>query len=157
MTRTREAAVLAFGLLGLLMAPATARAQASVESEDRAAIRALIEAGERANEAGDVEAWVALFAEDFVYMPPGVPAVTTRDALIETAEAGFRHAADLDIEPQEIVIEGNWAFARNHVTGTIELAGSGDVVPIDVKQIVLYSRDADGNWRIARMITNSNG
>lgn len=51
---------------------------------------------------------------------------------------------------------GDWAFARTEVAGTVTLDGSGDVVPIDVKQIVLYRREK-GAWRIARMITNSNG
>ncbi len=43
------------------------------------------------------------------------------------------------------------------MTGTIRIAGSGEVVPVDVKQIVVYERDdAAQEWRIARMIGNSN-
>ena len=156
MTATGNSALLAFGLLGLLMAPTTGEAQASGESEDRAAIRALVEAVEEANEAGDVEAWVGLFAEDFVYMPPGSPAITTREALVETAEAGFRHTADIEMRPEEIVVAGDWAFARTHVTGTVILAESEEIVDVDVKQIVIYARAADGRWRISRMIMNSN-
>jgi uncharacterized protein (TIGR02246 family) len=128
----------------------------SAIERDRSAIESLIEMTEAANNAGDVDAWVALFADDAVYMPPGAPAVTTREDLIEIAEAGFRHQADVDIEPIEITVQGDWAFARSRATGSVTLDGSGEVVEVDVKQIVIYSREADGTWRIARMIMNSN-
>jgi hypothetical protein len=35
---------------------------------------------------------VALFADDFVYLAPGAPEVTTKGGLKEVAEAGFRQA-----------------------------------------------------------------
>lgn len=148
-------------LLGFVMGPMASPAAVSGQEvdarrQDQAAIERLIEAVETANEAGDVDAWVDLFADDFVYMPPGLPAITTRDSLVETAKAGFRHAADIDIEPEEIIIAGDWAFARNRVTGTVTLAGSGEVVSVDVKQIVIYSREPGGDWLIARLIMNSN-
>ncbi|HVS02481.1 MAG TPA: nuclear transport factor 2 family protein [Thermoanaerobaculia bacterium] len=120
------------------------------------AIRALIERTERANNAGDVEGWVALFADDAVYMPPGSPPVTTREGLTDVARAGFRHRAAIHIEPLEIEVAGDWAFARSAVTGTVQLHGSGEVVEVDVKQIVIYRRSAGGEWKIARLITNSN-
>lgn len=32
----------------------------------------------------------------------------------------------------------------------------GDPIPIDIKQLVIYHRQIDGSWRIARLINNSN-
>ncbi len=90
-------------------------------------------------------------------MPPGSPTVDTREGLVEIARAGFRHAADIEIEPLEIRVLGDWAFARSHVTGTVTLAGSGEVVEVDSRQIVLYRRDGRGSWRIARLIINRPG
>lgn len=138
-------------LLGLLL-PGVAWA----ETPDEAAVRALIEEVEAANNAGDVERWVGLFADGAVYMAPNAPAVTTREGLVEVAEAGFRHDAAIDIEPLEIEVHGDWAFARNAVTGTVTLQDSRDVVTVDVKQIVIYRKGDDGRWRIARLIGNSN-
>lgn len=140
----------------LLAAPAVAAQSTSGPAEDVAAISELIEATRAANNAGDVDAWVSLFAMDAVYMPPGAPATTTRDELIEVARAGFVHDAAIEIRPEEIRVEGDWGFARNHVGGQLTLDGSREVITIDVKQIVIYSRE-DGEWRIARMIGNSNG
>jgi uncharacterized protein (TIGR02246 family) len=121
---------------------------------DREAIRAVIERTEAANNAGDVEAWVALFDDGAVYMAPGSPTVDTREGLVEIARMGFRHQADIDIQPVEIRVAGEWAFARSRVTGTVTLADSGDVVEVDTRQIAIYHRDGQGRWRIARLIMN---
>lgn len=84
-----------------------------------AAVRMLIQRTEEANNAGDVQAWVDLFADDAVYMPPGAPSVTAREGLIQVAQAAFSHRASIDIEPVEIQILGNWAFARTRVSGSV--------------------------------------
>ncbi len=137
------------------LSPCAGRAQQGI-ADDETAIRALIQKTQDANNAGDVEAWVSLFAEDAVYMPPGAPAVTTRKGLVEIAKAGFRNRASITIEPLEIRVFGDWAFARSRVTGSVRLHDRDEVVPVDVKQLVIYSRGADGAWRIARLINNSN-
>lgn len=123
---------------------------------EQQAIADLVQRTAAANNAGDVEAWVALFAEDAVYMAPGSPPVTTTSGLVEVAEAGFRNRADVEIEPAEIVVTGRWAYARNRVRGSVEVASTGEVVTVDVKQLVIYRRTESGGWRIARMISNSN-
>jgi uncharacterized protein (TIGR02246 family) len=152
--RSRAATSLVLTFLALV-SPLNA-SQLPDGKQDEAAIRALIEEVETANNAGDVQRWVGLFAEGAVYMAPGAPAVTTREGLVEVAEAGFRHDASIELEPLEIEVCEDWAFARSTVTGTVTLHQSGDVVPVDIKQIVIYVRESDGQWRVARMISNSN-
>lgn len=139
---------------GTLVAQAPQRGDES--DADRAAIVALIERVEEANNSGDVDGWVAAFAPDFVYMPPGSAAVTSHPELVEVAEMGFRNDASIQISPDEIEICGDWAFARSHVTGNVELHSSGEVIPIDMKQLVIYHRSESGQWLIARLIANSN-
>jgi ketosteroid isomerase-like protein len=56
----------------------------------------------------------------------------------------------------EIQVAGDWAFARANVTGTATVDGTGQVVPVDTRQIVVFERGEGGAWRIARMISNSN-
>jgi uncharacterized protein (TIGR02246 family) len=125
-------------------------------SDAEEAIRRVIAATAAANNAGDVDAWVALFAPDFVYMAPGAPAVSTRDALVAVARAGFIHTASIRIEPVEIQLMGDWAFARTAVSGSVVIRGSGNTVTVDNKQLVVYRRQPDGQWKIARLITNNN-
>lgn len=150
--RTRAAVLVATSLLlGLPLG-----ASPGTEADQDEAIRALIQGVASANNAGDVDRWISFFTADAIYMAPGAPEVTAREDLIEVAKAGFKHDASIDIEPLEIKIFENWAFARTRVTGTVTLHNSREVVQVDVKQIVIYSLTGDGSWRIARMISNSN-
>ena len=123
---------------------------------DAAAIAALLENLESANNAGDVDRWVRAFADDAVYMAPGIPEVTSREELTEVARAGFRNETSIDIDPIEIRVCDDWAFARTRVTGTVTLHDSGRTIPVDVKEIVIFVRNDDGAWRVARLINNRN-
>lgn len=153
MSRVRLASFAAL----LLLPPSALLAQTGEGwSEEQRPIADLIQRTAAANNTGDVEAWVSLFADDAVYMPPGAPAVTTKQGLVEIARAGFLNRADIEIEPIEIVVTGPWAFARTRVRGTVDLHTSGDTMAIDMKQIAIYRRTDSGEWRIARLINNSN-
>ena len=109
------------------------------------------------NNVGDVEGWVALFEKGAVYMAAGQPAVTTREGLRDVAQAGFSSwRSNIQITPDEIVLSGDWAFARSHISGSVAPIAGGESIQIDMKQIVLYHRQPDGGWKIARLIGNSN-
>jgi uncharacterized protein (TIGR02246 family) len=124
---------------------------------DEAAIRDLIRLTEESNNAADSVAWVSYFEDGAVYMAPGMPAVTTAAGLREVASAGFGgYAAAVKISPLEVVIMGDWAFARSVVSGKVTPRAGGDDIPVDVKQLVLYRRQADGGWKIARFVSNAN-
>lgn len=124
---------------------------------DEDAIRALIRATQAANNAGDAAAWVALFEDSAVYMPPMARDVTTKTGLREVAESGFNTwSSDIRLTPAEVVVAGDWAFARMRVTGTSRRKDGSDSVAVDMKEIVIYRRQADGSWRISRFIANTN-
>jgi ketosteroid isomerase-like protein len=122
--------------------------------EDR--IRELISTTESFNNAADTLGWAGLFAREFVYMPPGMNEVTIREDLIDVAATAFgEYRTQIQIIPREIVVSGDWAFARSQVTGSWESRADGSSGPIDMKQLVLYRKTSEG-WRIARLINNSN-
>ncbi len=126
-------------------------------SADEAAIRELISQTVATNNAADTLGWVGLFEDSAVYMAPGMPEVTGRGNLVDVAAAGFGpYAAAVEITPLEIEILGDWAFARSHVSGSVTPRAGGDPIAVDVKQLVLYHRQPDGTWKIARLIMNSN-
>jgi uncharacterized protein (TIGR02246 family) len=127
-------------------------------ADDEAAIRDLIARTAALNNAADTLGWVALFEDGGVYMGSGIPEVTTRSGLLDVAAAGFGpYAAAVQITPVEIVILGDWAFARSHVTGAATPRAGGEPIPVDAKQLTLYHRQPDGTWKVARLIVNSNG
>ncbi|MEX2401242.1 MAG: nuclear transport factor 2 family protein [Rhodothermales bacterium] len=146
-----------FTMLFLMGNPLTSYGQKNSLSEnDKTAIKKIIQKTETYNNASAVDKWVNLFATDAVYMPPGSPALTTREELIETAEAGFKHQASISIKAIEIKGHGDWAFARTRVTGEVDVHGSNEIVSVDVKQVVIYVREPEGQWKISRLISNSN-
>jgi len=131
--------------------------QDSRVAADEASIRELIRETAAMNNVADSVGWVALFEEGAVYMPPGIPAVTTVAGLREMASTGFGgYEAAINTDPIEIVVMGDWAFARSVVTGTVTPRGGGDAIQVDTKQLVPYRRQADGSWKIARMMNNAN-
>ena len=151
--RPRRIAVLLCGVASSLLSCASPADRPA----DPAPIQALMRTTAEMNNAGDVEGWVALFDEGAVYMPPGMPPVTTREGLRDVARAGFTSwRSEIEIVPEEIVVLGAWAFARDRVTGTATPRAGGESVSIDMKQIVIYRRQPDGRWMIARLIGNSN-
>jgi uncharacterized protein (TIGR02246 family) len=125
---------------------------------DVAAIRALIDRAQDANNAGDIIGWVELFEEGAVYMPPGMDPVTTRQGLEDAAVSGFsRYRSNIRIAVDEIEVLGDWAFARTTITGTATPYGDGNPVVIDVKALQILRRQPDGGWKVSRYINNRNG
>lgn len=148
---------LRIAIVPLLLAGIACSGKAPTPDADTLAIRALLDRSADANNAGDVAGWVELFADDAVYMPDNSPPITTRDDLERVAVSGFgRYRNNIRIEPVEIVLLGDWAFAQAHVTGSAVPRGDGNPVVVDMKEIALFRRQPDGSWRIARLIANSN-
>jgi len=81
---------------------------------------------------------------------------TRRAELLEIARAGFtRWRTEIQLTPEEIVVEGDWAFARLRVAGNATPIEGGEPRPIDSKESVIDHRQADGGWKVARLIGNS--
>ncbi|MCH8285082.1 SgcJ/EcaC family oxidoreductase [candidate division KSB1 bacterium] len=147
--------IVSFFLFGML---SWTGSNSSIENgADVEKIRELIRKTTEANNNGDVDGWVNLFDENAVYMTGGQPEVTTRQGLEDIARTGFSSGkTDIVISPDGIEVFGDWAFARSQVTGTFTPINDETPFPVDMKQIVIYRRQSDGNWKIARLIGNSN-
>lgn len=144
-------------IVPLLLAALACAGEEPPPDADAVAIRALLDRTADATNAGDVAGWVELFADDAVYLPDNSPPVTSRNDLERVAVSAFgRYRNNIRIDPVEIVLLGEWAFAQAHVTGNAVPRGDGNPLVVDRKEIVLFRRQADGSWRIARLIGNSN-
>lgn len=144
-------------LLVLLFGACTLGACTSPDpATDEEAIRGLIASMETANNQGDADAWLGNWDDPFWYMPAYQPAVTNRDsleAMTRTAFAGW--SSDISIEPQDIQIRGDWAHAHSEVRGLAVSPDRTDSAHIDLKQLVIYHRTAQG-WKISRLMINAN-
>ena len=93
--------------------------------------------------------WVGYFTEDASFLPPNTPIKTGRPA-IEAWARSFPPVKELRLEPVEVVGRGDLAFVRGKYSLTLVglAADSG-------KYIEIWQRQADGSWKLARDIFNS--
>ena len=147
----RLSALALFPLIAVACAPA-----ADVEA-DRAAIEAVREAEGAAFGAGNVDAVMDVFTDDIVFMSPNEPLVSGRDAVREWAN-GFTSMFTVTIhsyETDEIEVAGDMAYERYTAHWTITPKDGGDAVEEILKGIHIFRRQADGSWKIAQDIWNS--
>jgi uncharacterized protein (TIGR02246 family) len=106
----------------------------------------------------DAVALANLFTEDCVRMPNGAPTTIGRQAL----EAAYRKEFadiwktkfDASIKTDEVVVSGEYAFARG--TDTLTQEENGKVVQETGKWMATYRRQPDGSWKYFWSTYNSN-
>lgn len=125
------------------------------ESE-KAAIEALMAKYVSGYESQDVESFVSVFADDAVRMPPNGPVVRGGEAIRNYYQDWFeKESLDVKLEPVEIKVAGDWAYAWGNYVATVTSAETEDSRTDRGKWLNIYSKGADGNWRFHRNIWNS--
>lgn len=125
-------------------------------AEDVAAINAVREMEAEGIGTGDVEAGVAAYADDIVFMAPDMPATTGKDAIREWLTGAYEQF-DLNVNytSSDITVSGDWAIERYGGEATFTPKdGTGPLVE-QLKGIHIYRRQADGTWKIAQDIWNT--
>jgi ketosteroid isomerase-like protein len=109
----------------------------------------------KARVVGDAEAWLSLWDEEGIQMPPGAPA-RSKDVLDEIIPDAFAsgRVSSMNIYPEEINVVGSWAYTRG--TYDSERTVEGKPVRVDGKFLTIFKRQPDGTWRIYRDCFNSN-
>jgi ketosteroid isomerase-like protein len=95
---------------------------------------------------------VHLSSEDAVFVAPGGPAIQGRAALLQTAQA-MQPLSFVSIKPMRTEGSGSLAAVYAHgswVSGRGPAAGSVS----NVRVIIVWRKEADGQWRIAQELLN---
>ncbi|HVM07019.1 MAG TPA: SgcJ/EcaC family oxidoreductase [Acidimicrobiales bacterium] len=122
---------------------------------ERAAIEANNARFSSALERGEAAAMADCYTGDGLLLPPGLPAVSGRDAIEAFWRAGIEagvHAVKL--ETLSLEAWGDAAVEVGRATVTIE-APDGTVIADVGKYVVVHRRQEDGSWRWAVDIFNS--
>ena len=141
--RALLAAAAMFSVIG------TAQAQGADDPARLVAIMDSYAAGLRAN---NVEALVALYASNGVFMRDNMPAVVGRDAL----RAAYREVfatlkVDLHFTIQETEVSGDMAWLRATSAGRLKMLASGVESDDAFNLVVIFRREA-GAWKIRNYI-----
>ena len=128
------------------------------ETADLDAIRALMEQVKHADMSGDIESLLAHYTDDVVSMPPDLPVLVGKDALRAYYERAFSQLSieALEMTPEETHLAGDWAFSRGKFEETV-VPTEGDSFDVVGKYLFIFHREADGSWKVARLIGNMDG
>jgi uncharacterized protein (TIGR02246 family) len=123
----------------------------TLSSSDVAAIRSAEKALAEAFEASDPTAWVEYYTEDAIFVGPGIPAIEGRDALLAAAPAVV--ISSMEIAADSTIGAGDFAMAQGHVNWVAGPKGA-DAPQVRRRFLMVWRREADGRWRIARESLN---
>jgi ketosteroid isomerase-like protein len=101
--------------------------------------------------SNNLDALLGVLTEDVVFLAPQESVMVGKAAVRPWLE-GYLKAfkTHWDKPVQEFVVNGEWAFERYSYRSTDTPAGGGAVVEDTGWGLVIYHRDTDGKWRVAR-------
>lgn len=122
-----------------------------LSSTDIAAIRAAEAALAEGFEAPDPTAWVDSYTDDAIFVGPGMPAIEGRSAFLDAAR-GFT-LSSMKIAADSTLGEGDFAATLGRATWVAGPKGSD--APMQRRRfLMVWRREPDGHWRIARELLN---
>ncbi len=125
---------------------------------DEAAIRAAATDWAKAGEAKDVEKFLSFYSDDATVYPPGAPAASGADALRKLWTELFA-LPEIQVKIASTKIEAARSGDMAYETGTFEQSfkdKKGKPVNITGKYVVVWKKQANGQWKAFADIFNNN-
>lgn len=125
------------------------------EATAEAAIEKLFRDWADAGRRGDAQAMAQMVTEDAEFWTHGAPPLKGRGEVVPRMASFFEsYEIDQGFERQEIVISGDLAFIRGMEINRITPRDGAPPMEIRQRAFSVLFREADGNWRFARGMTN---
>ena len=107
---------------------------------------------------GDTDRYLTMITDDAVLMPPNGPAVRGKEAigLWNRAMSAQVRITAYSSRDDEVVVDDDWAFRRAAMDWTLMPVAGGAAIRDSGKYIIIYRRQQDGSWKVARDIWSSN-
>ena len=139
-------------VLFLTLAPGS-EAQEPADNDLRE-IQMVLDRYEKALNASDVDAVVALYADDAVFMPSSAPTAVG----IEGVRAAYEYVfttikLNIAFTVEEIIADGLIAFARTGSKGSVTVLADGTTAAEENRELFVFQKE-DGVWKIARYMFN---
>lgn len=107
--------------------------------------------------SGDLGPYLSVFTDDTVVMPNNDTTIFGKAELKAWWEEylqSFRVTSSVETE-REVTVAGDHAFERHGFSVTIVPKRRGARIHDDIRTLVVWKRDTQGNWRIVQQIWNS--
>ncbi|WP_332735717.1 YybH family protein [Flavihumibacter sp.] len=134
----------------LLFFPSKAEAQTNAKVE----IEKLIFAYRDALNASDANKVVSLYTSQGVLLANAAPTAEGAEQVKGTYQYVFdNYKYSLEFTIIEIIVNGNYAFARSTSKGSFIIKASGQTVADENRELFVFEK-VNGNWKIARYMYN---
>jgi uncharacterized protein (TIGR02246 family) len=130
------------------------QSQAQMQHSEKVQIEQVLLAYGAALNASDVSAAVAAYAPDGIFMPTEAPTAAGQAEL----EASYTHIFSMirlhiTFFFDEIVVQGDLAYARTVSRGEVTILAQGITVPEENRELFVLKK-VDGHWKIASYMFN---
>jgi uncharacterized protein (TIGR02246 family) len=121
---------------------------------EKVAIEKLLFSYRDALNASDVKKVLPLYTQDGVFMPSSAPTAAGQEQVKASYEFVFK-TIQLKIEffIDEIMVNGDYAFARTTSKGTTLIHANGQTVLEENRELFVLQKE-NGSWKIARYMFN---
>ncbi|MFO8036943.1 MAG: nuclear transport factor 2 family protein [Anaerolineales bacterium] len=108
--------------------------------------------------AGDLDRWISVWTEDGIRMPPNASRSIGLEQIRTSLEFDLRtfHFEEYTIQPDEIRILGNQAYAHGLYSATMIARVGGETIKVSGKFLTILTKQDDGFWKITVDCYNSN-
>ena len=124
------------------------------QTTEKTAIEKLLFSYRDALNISDVNKVLPLYTTDGVFMPSNAPSAIGQEQVKASYEFVFK-TIQLKIEffIDEIIINGDYAFARTTSKGTTLIHANGQTVPEENRELFVLQK-ISGQWKISRYMFN---
>tara|TARA_B100001245_G_C22848717_1_gene407977 strand:- start:550 stop:1044 length:495 start_codon:yes stop_codon:yes gene_type:complete len=125
-----------------------------MQKQDKTAIEALLQSYKKSLNTSDAQLATSLYTSDGVFMPSEAPSAIGTDNIQKSYEFIFSQIQlNVEFYIDEIVVEGDMAFAVTSSKGTTLIHASGDTVPEANRELFVFEK-LNEEWKIARYMFN---
>ncbi len=125
-----------------------------MQKEDKQKIEELLSEYKMSLNTSDANLAQSLYTKDGIFMPTEAPSGIGSEGILKSYEFVFSQI-QLNIEffIEEIVVEGNMAFAVTSSKGTVKIHANGVEAPEANRELFVFEK-VDDKWKIARYMFN---
>ncbi len=150
----RTFSVVVLAMLSLLVSSCVKKAD--IEAEKTAILTADAEWASAAT-ARNAERAASFLADDAVFMPPHEPVIVGKDAIAQWMAAGLADPAfSISWQTTEVVVAASGDFAYSTGMNQIQITmPDGSIMTDTGKGLTVWKKQADGSWKVAVDVFNS--
>jgi len=128
--------------------------QNKVESSEKLKIKNVLFSYRDALNASDASKVLSLYTEDGIFMPSGAPTAIGTEQVKGTYEFVFSNIQlSIEFTIDEIIVNGDYAFARTTSKGSTLIHATGETVPEENRELFVLQKE-NGSWKIDRYMFN---